>query len=610
MQLEQIHIVYVVFGLVLFQFVFLCFLYRANRSLKSDVKRILLGIKSLARSGKAPQRIGIKNALLEQLWRKVLSFYVATLRTSGTRADFMTVLGGGLGLVEAEHSEEEVLQVLSELVLRSASPEARFSGVLMKAHGDSWKLAAASGIARERLEEPLVSAVESLPISGEGFYYMQPRDGIEFDYRGLGLGSSLFVPMGSGESVFGAVWLGFSEGSGVLSESRKATIEMIVKHAVASFNSARRTRLKEKSGLDHKEKMLSLSHDMKAPSMRALYALREVQHAISGLDEGQQHLLYEIEYALEEQLGMIHSLFSLDSNENADGYQTTPEIEISTMVRNRVESFKVIARAASITLSTSVLDRAKVRIPREVLYRILDNLLTNAIKYTSEGSIDVSLVYKDNNFIELSVKDTGKGVPERLQKSLFSSDIRSVEREVNSGHGYGLTAVKRLVREYGGGVGYRPNPSGGSIFSFILPVTSVLEGGYRSTDSRNSILVIDDDTILRNTYERWLGDSVERVIACASFSEARVVIGFEKPSMIIMDVTIPGEDAAEFVSSLPDDIPLIIISGISEEVLREQYSVYEQVVCVFEKPFTRMELRELVKRYFTMKVVPKLEHAA
>jgi signal transduction histidine kinase/CheY-like chemotaxis protein len=584
---------------------------RINRSLRSDSERILLGVRSLARSGKAPQRIGIKNSKNLTLWRKILSFYAATLRTGSTKADLVTVLGGGAGLLDAGHSEDKVLQVLAELVLRSASPEARFSGVLVRSPGSGWKLVAASGIAGERIEEPLVSAVDRLCVEEEGFYYTQPRDGIVFDFRGLGAGTSLFVPMIGSEGVFGVVWLGFSEGSGVLQESRKATIEMIIRHAVASCNSARRSKVKEEHGALQKEKMLLLSHDMKAPGMRALYALREVQYALQGHDEQQEYLLSEIEYALEEQLGMIDSVFSLDSAEQSY-QQPSPEIEISSMVRHRVESFRVIARAASINLTTSVLDRAKVRIPREVIFRILDNLLTNAIKYTPDGSIDVSVILKGTEKVEISVRDTGKGVPERLIKSLFSGEIRAVEREINSGHGYGLTAVKRLVVEHGGTVGYRPDPSGGSVFSFVLPVTSVLEGGFRMSADRqgHGVLVIDDDAILRSTYERWLKDSVDRVISCSGFTEARVAMGFERPAMVIMDVTIPGEDAGEFIASLPEDIPLIIISGMPVNVLYEQFSVYKQVVRVLEKPFTRAQLRELLKRYFTMQVLPGVEKAA
>lgn len=197
------------------------------------------------------------------------------------------------------------------------------------------------------------------------------------------------------------------------------------------------------SRLEQKEKMLALSHDMKAPSMRALYALREVQHVSSVLNEEHQHLLSEIEYALEEQMGMIHSLFSLDSSEDSSG-TNVHEIEIASMVKNRVESFKVVARAASISLSIARFDRAKVRISREVLYRIVDNLLTNAIKYTSEGEIEISIHALRDNKIEISVKDSGKGVPERLQTFLFSNEIRKLEREVNSGHGYGLSVVKKI----------------------------------------------------------------------------------------------------------------------------------------------------------------------
>jgi signal transduction histidine kinase/CheY-like chemotaxis protein len=598
---------------VIFVLLIVLYLYvRDYRILKVDISRVNMGMRILTRSGRAPQRMRLRTALVEQLWRKILSFYAGTLRTSRARTDYMTVLGSGVGLAEAGESEEEILQVLSEIVRRSAFPEVRFTGVLIKGSNGSWKLLASSGISRERLEEPLLLSIENLSLEGVAMQYTQPRDGIQFDYRGLGVGNSLFVPMVVNEEVFGIVWLGFGEGNGVLSENRKNTIEMIVKHAVSSFQSARRSKAKEVTGLEQKEKMLSLSHDMKAPSMRALYALKEVQQSSVNLGEDNTQLLSEIEYALEEQLGLIQSLFSVDLKEDISPRQS-PEIEVSSLVKNRVESFKVIARAASIELSVTILERAKVSIPREVFHRILDNLITNAIKYTPEGSIEVSVTHGRNSVkqeIVVSVRDSGKGVPERLRESLFTSDIRKFEREVNSGHGYGLTVVKRLVEEHGGSVSYSPNPEGGSLFSFTIPATSILEGGYRLGESRKGILVIDDDSVIRSTYERWMKDTTDRVLSCGSFSEARVIMEFEKPSMIIMDVTIPGEDAGTFLQMIPRNIPVIVVSGMPQSVLEKEYGICDHVVAVMEKPFTRVQLREVIRKVIVLDPSSQFERAA
>jgi signal transduction histidine kinase len=610
---EEFNVQFLLFFGVTFILLMVLYLYvRHYRILKADINRINLAIRVLTRSGRAPQRIGIRTALVEQLWRKLLSFYGGTLRASSARTDFITVLGSGVVLAEAGDSEEEILQVLSEIVQRSTFPEVRFTGVLIKSSNGTWKLLASSGISRDRLEEPLLLSIENLTLEGVALQYMQPRDGIQFDYRGLGVGNSLFVPMVANEEIFGIVWLGFGQGNGVLSENRKSIIEMIVKHAVTSYQSARRTKAKEVMGLEQKEKMLSLSHDMKAPSMRALYALKEVQHNSFNLTEDNNLLFNEIEYALEEQLGLIQSLFSVDSKEELFQVQSS-DIEIASLVKNRVESFRVIARAASIELSVGVLERAKVSIPREVFHRILDNLITNAIKYTPEGSIEVSVTHCRNlakQEIVVIVKDSGKGVPDRLRDSLFTSDIRKFEREVNSGHGYGLTVVKRLVEEHGGNVSYSPNPDGGSIFSIYIPASSILEAGSRLGEYRKGILVIDDDSVLRSTYERWIKEITDRVVSCGSFSEARVIMEFEKPSMIIMDVTIPGEDAGSFLEVISSNVPIIVISGMPKSILEKEYGIFEHVVAILEKPFTRAQLREVVSKVFEMECSAQFERAA
>lgn len=587
-----------------------CFSVLRDRSkMRQDVELISLGLRSLVRTGRSPQRIGIHSPNIEALWRKILAFYSGTVRAGDSKANVLEVLSGGIGLTEAGDSEENVLRALSEIVLRSACPEVKFAAVATCQNGSQWKLVTAAGVSGDRLQDPLLVAVESLPLSERDIIYTRPQNGIEFDFRGIGVGASLFVPMKSGNELIGVVWLGFSEGTGALSEARRSTIEMIVQHAIASYFSARKNQQKDQLTLDKKEKMLSLSHDMKAPGMRALYALRELQQSSISLDEGNKALLGEIEYALEEQLGLIQSLFSVDSPHDESGRVFAPELEVASIVKSRVESFKVIARAVNISLEMGDLERAKVRMPREALHRILDNLLSNAIKYTSHGTVKVSVMHADKQIL-VSVVDSGKGVLERLRPHLFSNKIREKEREVNSGQGYGLTVVKRLSEEYGGFVSYSPNPSGGSIFSFRLPVVAFLDGNISKQKSHSSVLIIDDDSVIRASHEKWVSGMVVKVTSCGSFSEARVIADLERPSLIITDVSIPGESLGDFLDSIHGDTKVVILSARSKTAVEEEYGLYRQVFAVLEKPVTRIQLRELMKRLEFERSKKYLEKAA
>lgn len=152
--------------------------------------------------------------------------------------------------------------------------------------------------------------------------------------------------------------------------------------------------------------------------------------------------------------------------------------------------------------------------------------------------------------------------------------------------------------------------TGGSVFYFQLPVVSFLDVNFPSIHEKGPILIVDDDTILKNTYEKWLRDSHGRVLACSSFSEARVAMEFEKPSLILMDVTIPGENTDDFLSVLPENVSVIIASGLSEETVRVKYGSYPQVVSILEKPFTKNQLREVIKKYFVLGMSRSMEKAA
>ncbi|HMO18332.1 MAG TPA: hybrid sensor histidine kinase/response regulator [Oligoflexia bacterium] len=572
-------------------------IYRSRSVLEADIELMGHGIRSLMRTGRAPQRLGIRSASLEGLWRKCLAFYAGMSRGGESKLDILEVLGTSIGIAEAGDSEENVLKALSEVVLRSSYPEVRFVAVAVRPGRGHWRVASASGMSRERLEDPLLLAADALPLEERDLLYTRPQDGLPFDFRAMGVGMSLFVPMRFDGEIFGLVWLGFSEAAGAMPEARRLTIEMIVRHAIASYHTARKSTARIEVGLEQKEKMLSLSHDMKAPGMRALYALRELRMGCRSFDDSSMILLKEVEFSIEEQLSLIQSLFSVDNSKGDVGSDVAiPEMEIASVVKQRVESFKVVSRAVNIRLELGELERAKVKIPREALHRILDNLISNAIKYTADGLIRVSVLNVDNS-VMVSVSDTGSGVPIRLQPFLFTNAMREKEREVNSGQGYGLTVVRRLTEEYGGSVSYAPDSkTGGSVFSFKLPISTFMEGSLNKPRSRNIVLLIDDDTVVRSSHEKWLSGMFDRVISCGSFEEASVIASLEQPSLVITDVSIPGESLTDFLDGLNFETRVVILSGRPRKSVEDQYGLYPQVFTVMEKPVGKPELRELVRR--------------
>ena len=108
-----------------------------------------------------------------------------------------------------------------------------------------------------------------------------------------------------------------------------------------------------------------------------------------------------------------------------------------------------------------------------LIYRLVYNLVENAIKYNhSEGQVEVT-AYRREKSIYLSVEDTGSGIPEELRERVFEPFFRvdkSRSRELG-GVGLGLALVREIVRVHDGSITVRPNPSGGTIFDVTFGTT-------------------------------------------------------------------------------------------------------------------------------------------
>ena len=105
-----------------------------------------------------------------------------------------------------------------------------------------------------------------------------------------------------------------------------------------------------------------------------------------------------------------------------------------------------------------------------LIYRLVYNLVENAIKYNHlDGQVTVT-AYQEENQVHLSVEDTGSGIPEELKERVFEPFFRvdkSRSRELG-GVGLGLALVREIVRVHDGSITVRPNPSGGTVFEVIL----------------------------------------------------------------------------------------------------------------------------------------------
>ncbi|MGM0439025.1 MAG: ATP-binding protein [Patescibacteria group bacterium] len=122
----------------------------------------------------------------------------------------------------------------------------------------------------------------------------------------------------------------------------------------------------------------------------------------------------------------------------------------------------------------------KVKVDPEKIGIVIQNFLDNAIKYTDEGEVVLSVNMTNDDKIRISVQDDGIGIPEEQQERLFNKFFRAenVQRKDVEGSGLGLFISKNIIEAHGGDIGFNSTEGEGSIFYFTLPITKEQKEGF------------------------------------------------------------------------------------------------------------------------------------
>lgn len=144
-------------------------------------------------------------------------------------------------------------------------------------------------------------------------------------------------------------------------------------------------------------------------------------------------------------------------------------------------------------------DLPTIAADRASLSEVFGNLIDNAIKYSHEGGV-VNVTAKANgNFVEVSVQDSGIGMPESVVSNLFQKFYRSHRsRETVAGTGIGLYISKAIVESHGGTISVRSEDGRGSTFTILIPIYSTVADKLQASDNSNEGLISEGQGWIKN----------------------------------------------------------------------------------------------------------------
>lgn len=217
----------------------------------------------------------------------------------------------------------------------------------------------------------------------------------------------------------------------------------------------------------------TVSHDIKNPlSIIKLFAgLLKKREGIQN-DTKAQDYIERIVHGVDQMHRLVTDLLDLAKIETGLALQLAPT-DLKTLLLCSVENFEIMAQEKNIHLSLSVPD-VKVCADTSRMEQVLNNLISNAIKYTPpEGAVHITAEAEDKT-VTVRVIDSGLGIPKEDLQNLFEKFYRVNKDDhlAPEGTGLGLAIVKAIVEKHRGKIWAENNPEGGSIFSFTLPRNS------------------------------------------------------------------------------------------------------------------------------------------
>ena len=380
--------------------------------------------------------------------------------------------------------------------------------------------------------------------------------------------------------------------------------------------------------------LLTITHDIKAPAA-SISGFIDLMKAYVSNPQGIE-CLQNIKNSAAHLSHLVASLLDYHQLENGLMKVQPTSFSPAQLVAESVEGMRLRAEEKGLEISFECKMKGMefFRADAFRIRQILDNLVSNAIKYTDRGSVTIQAQVSEilgKPTLTLSVKDTGKGMTDEEKQKVFQAFTRLKSAQGIEGTGLGLSITQELVSLLGGEIILHSTLCKGSTFIVTIPIEPAPKeesqemapsemkhdpspdsaqdkegqnsGSHQVTDikkkpefANHKILILDDDKLqlqlLQEMLRRIVGDTWQ-VFACNHVMDALTTLHNEQPALMLMDIEMPEMNGMDMIAHINHTKMMVVAMTAHDTSILEQLLKAGFDDCLF-KPFSMEKLSDIL----------------
>ena len=378
-----------------------------------------------------------------------------------------------------------------------------------------------------------------------------------------------------------------------ITERKRAEKEMCdIQHQLEQTNRDLTKRSEEIQYFYH-----TLSHELKTPLTSAREFVSIVIDGLAGeLNPTQLKYLQIAKQSCTDLAVYINDLLDATRLDTGKMHLELKSASLAAIIQRAMAIMEPVAAGKKIRLSGELNPHlSDVMVDESRIMQILTNLLNNALKFTSEGGKIVIKLREDpksSEYIQISVTDTGCGIPKDKIDNLFNRfyQIKKGDATPQRGVGLGLYLCREMVLLHGGNIWVESAFGRGSTFSFTIPKHATTKSAH--------VLIVDDDSEVRDALRLVLEDNGFGVATASGGSEALQLISQKRPDVVVLDLMMMGLDGPSTLQEIRKQlgpIPVIVHTGYPDGDLMER-ALESPPFTLLAKPCPPKRFVETVRR--------------